>query len=189
MWLSDVGTALQDIGNEDIVMEDNLLVKKPRNLTFEDAAAIPLAGLTAWQMLSDYAKIKEGEKVLIHAGSGGVGHLAIQFAKHFGATVATTTSGGNTEFVKDLGADSVINYQKEDFADQVAAYDVVLDTLGGAELEKSYHVLNQGGRLITIAGQPNDELAKEKDITVTFVNSAINVEQLATIGNLVSEGK
>lgn len=173
---------------ECIVVEDNLLVKNPQHVTFEEAAAIPLAGLTAWQMLSDHAKVNEGEKVLIHAGSGGVGSFAIQFAKYIGATVATTTSRKNTDFVKDLGADIVINYEEEDFAEQVAAYDVVLDTLGGDVLEKSYDILKQGGRLITIAGQPNEELAQERNIIATYINSSVNVEQLARVGGLVSEG-
>lgn len=174
---------------EYMVIEERHLVKKPPSLSFEEAAGIPVAGIAAWQALFDYAELREGEKVLIHAGSGGVGSFAIQFAKHFGATVATTTSGKNIDYVKDLGADFVINYKEEDFADQGAVFDVVLDTLGGAAFEKSYDVLKEGGRLVTLVGEPDEELAKEKGITVTYVNSKANVEQLAIIGDLAAQGK
>lgn len=172
-----------------ILIEDRLLARKPHNVSFEEAAAIPVAGLTPWQSLADHAKLKEGETVLIHGGAGGVGIFAIQFAKHFGATVATTTSGKNVEFVRGLGADIVINYEEQHFGDQLAKFDVVLDTIGGDVLAKSYDVLKPGGRLVTIAGQSDEELAREKGITASMVMMATNVEQLATIANLVSEGK
>ena len=110
---------------------------KPKKLTMEEAASIPLIGLTAWQALVERANLKTGQKVLIHAGSGGVGTFAIQLAKHLGAIVATTTSTANVEWVKSLGADIVIDYKKDDFANILHDYDVVLDTLGGETLEKS----------------------------------------------------
>lgn len=170
------------------LIEDKLLIRKPDNVSFEDAAAVPLASQTAWQMLKDNADIKEGERVLIHAGSGGVGSFAIQLAKYFGADVATTTSGRNVDLVNDLGADTVINYKEEDFSERKAEFDVVLDTLGGEILEKSYDVLKQGGRLVSVAGQPDEKLAEEKGITVKYQNTKTNVEQLEKIMELVSEG-
>lgn len=175
--------------SEYIVMEDKLLVNKPGNVTFEDAAAVPLTSLTAWQMLKDKAEIESGEKVFIHAGSGGVGSFAIQLAKHFGAEVTTTTSGKNVDFVKDLGADTVINYKEEDFSERKSEFDVVLDTLGGEIQEKSYDVLKQAGRLVSIAGKPDREVAEEKGITAMHLNSSTKIDQLEKIIELVSEGK
>src|SRR5207247_4310646 len=110
---------------------------KPKALSMEEAASIPLVGLTAWQVLIERASLKPGQKVLIHAGSGGVGTLAIQLAKHVGATVATTTSTANVELVRSLGADVVIDYKKEDFADVLRDYDVVLHSLDKVTLEKA----------------------------------------------------
>lgn len=175
--------------SEYIVMEDKLLINKPENITFEDAAAVPLTSLTAWQMLKDKADIKRGEKVLIHAGSGGVGSFAIQLAKYFGAEVATTTSGKNLDLVKELGADTVINYKEEDFSEHKSEFDVVLDTLGGEIQEKSYDVLKPGGRLVSVAGKPDKEAAEEKGVTAMYLNSSTKVDQLEKIIELVSEGK
>lgn len=174
---------------EYIVMENKLLVHKPENVSFEDAAAVPQTSMTAWQMLKDKADIKEGKKVLIHAGSDGVGSFAIQLAKYFGAEVATTTSGKNADFVKDLGADTVINYKEEDFSERKSAFDVVLDTLGGEIQEKSYDVLKPGTRLVSIAGKPDKEAAEEKGVTAMSLNSRTKIEQLEKIIELVSEGK
>src|SRR6267154_2114942 len=115
---------------EFIAMSEADVALKPKNLTMEEAASIPLVGLTAWQVLVEKARLKKGQKVLIHAGSGGVGTFAIQLAKHLGATVATTTSTANVEWVKRLGADIVIDYSKDDFATILRDYDVVLNTLG-----------------------------------------------------------
>jgi alcohol dehydrogenase len=114
---------------------------KPKALTMEEAASIPLVGLTAWQALIERANLKRGQKVLIHAGSGGVGTFAIQLAKHVGATVATTTSTDNVDLVRSLGADVVIDYKKEDFAEVLRDYDVVLQSLDKVTLEKSLRVL------------------------------------------------
>src|SRR6185436_3875390 len=146
---------------EFIAVNEADLALKPKNLTMEEAASIPLVGLTAWQVLVETARLKKGQKVLIHAGSGGVGTFAIQLAKHLGATVATTTSTANVDWVKRLGADIVIDYKKEDFETILRDYDVVLDTLGGEALEKSLRVLKPGGRLISIAGPPDPDFAEE----------------------------
>jgi NADPH:quinone reductase-like Zn-dependent oxidoreductase len=137
---------------------------KPRNLTMEEAASIPLVGLTAWQVLVERAGLKKGQKVLIHAGSGGVGTFAIQLAKHLGATVATTTSTANIELVKSLGADVVIDYKKQDFEKVLSGYDVVLNSLDGATLRKSLNVLKPGGKLISISGPPDPDFARQQGL-------------------------
>jgi len=142
------------------IREDSLAIK-PKDLTMEEAASIPLVGLTAWQALIEKANLKQGQKVLIHAGSGGVGTFAIQLAKHVGAIVATTTSAANLDWVKALGADIVIDYTKDDFATILRDYDVVLNSLGGDVLEKSLQVLGPGGKLISISGPPDPDFARE----------------------------
>ncbi|AWV00026.1 NADP-dependent oxidoreductase [Burkholderia sp. JP2-270] len=134
---------------------------KPKTLSMQEAASVPLVGLTAWQALIEKAQLRPGHKVLIHAGSGGVGTFAIQLAKHLGAYVATTTSTGNVEWVKELGADIVIDYRKDDFEKILRDYDVVINSLDGKTLEKSLNVLKRGGRLISISGPPDREFAKE----------------------------
>lgn len=144
-----------------IAMDEADLAMKPKNLTMEEAASIPLVALTAWQALVEQAKLKKGQKVLIHAGSGGVGTFAIQLAKHLGAAVATTTSTANVDLVKSLGADIVIDYKKGDFEKLLSGYDVVLNSLGKDTLEKSLSVLKPGGRLISISGPPDVEFARQ----------------------------
>jgi NADPH:quinone reductase-like Zn-dependent oxidoreductase len=118
------------------VSEDDLALK-PKQLMMEEAAAIPLAALTAWQALIEIADLRKGQKILIHAGSGGVGTFAIQLAKYLGATVATTTSAANIDLVKRLGADVVINYREDDFETVLHGYDVVLNSLDSKTLKKS----------------------------------------------------
>jgi NADPH:quinone reductase-like Zn-dependent oxidoreductase len=145
---------------EFIAIKEEDVALKPRALTMEEAASIPLVGLTAWQALIERANLKEGQKVLIHAGSGGVGTFAIQLAKHVGATVATTTSTANVDLVRNLGADVVIDYKKDDFADVLRDYDVVVNSLDKVTLEKSLRVLKPGGRLISISGPPDAAFAR-----------------------------
>ena len=128
----------------------------------EEAASIPLVGLTAWQALIERANLKKGQKVLIHAGSGGVGTIAIQLAKHLGATVATTTSTANLDLVKSLGADIAIDYKTTDFTKVLRDYDVVLNSLGTETLNQSLEVLKPGGKLISISGPPDPDFAKDQ---------------------------
>jgi NADPH:quinone reductase-like Zn-dependent oxidoreductase len=146
---------------EFISIHENDVAIKPKKLTMEEAASIPLVGLTAWQALIEMAKLKKGQKVFIQAGSGGVGTFAIQLAKHVGATVATTTSASNIDLVKSLGADIVIDYKKDDFEKHLKEYDVVLNSQDGKTLEKSMRVLKPGGKLISISGPPDPDFAKE----------------------------
>jgi alcohol dehydrogenase len=145
---------------EFIAIKEADVAIKPKALTMEEAASIPLVGLTAWQALIERANLKKGHKVLIHEGSGGVGTLAIQLAKHVGATVATTTSTANLELVRSLGADNVIDYKTEDFADVLRDYDVVLNSVDKMTLEKSLRVLKSGGQLISISGPPDAAFAR-----------------------------
>jgi NADPH:quinone reductase-like Zn-dependent oxidoreductase len=144
-----------------IAIKEDAVAIKPKRLSMEEAASIPLVGLTAWQALVERANLKAGQKVLIHAGSGGVGTMAVQLAKHLGAIVATTTSTANVDWVKGLGADIVIDYRKDDFETTRRDYDVVLDTLGGEALEKSLRILKPGGKLVSIAGPPDPDFARE----------------------------
>jgi len=141
------------------IAEDDVAIK-PKALTMEEAASIPLVGLTGWQALIERANLKRGQSVLIHAGSGGVGTFAIQLAKHAGATVATTTSAVNAGLVRSLGADVVIDYHKDDFAQVLRDYDVVLQSLDKVTLEKSLRVLKPGGQLISVSGPPDAAFAR-----------------------------
>lgn len=193
------------------VKEDEVAIK-PRTLTMEEAASIPLVGVTAWQTLVERANLQRGQKVLIHAGSGGVGTFAIQLAKHIGATVATTTSTANVDLVKSLGADVVVDYKKEDFADTLRDYDVVLNTLDKVTLEKSLRVLKPGGQLISISGPPDAAFARRmglpliirmimsalsygirtkarrRNIQYSFLFMRADGNQLAKVASLIDEG-
>ena len=193
------------------VNEDDVAIK-PTALTMEEAASIPLVGLTAWQALIERAHLQKGQKVLIHAGSGGVGTFAIQLAKHVGATVATTTSTDNVDLVRSLGADVVIDYKKEDFAHILRDYDVVLNSLDKVTLEKSLQVLKPGGQLISISGPPDGAFArsigaswvlrmimgvlsrgirakaKRRQVTYSFLFMRANGGQLTEITHLIDRG-
>ncbi|GLV64341.1 oxidoreductase [Bacillus mycoides] len=143
---------------EYITVKSDLVAYMPNNISFEEAASIPLAGLTAWKSLVDYALIKENDRVLIHAGAGGVGSFAIQIAKSFGAFVATTASSKNEEFLKSLGADLIIDYKKDKFEELLSDYDIVLDTIGGEVQEKSFQIIKPSGVLVSIVHEPVHEV-------------------------------
>ena len=169
-------------------VQENELAIKPTNLSHIEAASVPLAGLTAWQALVTKGNIKRGDKVLIHAGSGGVGTLAIQIAKYFGAIVATTTSSKNTEFVKGLGADLIIDYTTQSFEDELSDYDLVIDMIGGDTLANSFKVLKKGGTLISIKGQDTEGLAKKYDVAFEWFFMAPDGAMLTELATLISEG-
>ncbi|MDN6161598.1 MAG: NADP-dependent oxidoreductase [Atopostipes sp.] len=175
--------------SEFVAVNKDLVAIKPKNVSFNEAAAVPLAGLTAWQCLLDFGQIREGDKVLIHAGSGGVGSYAIQIAKSFGAYVLSTASGSNEDFLKELGVDEFINYETTDFTDIAEDLDLVVDTMGGEILEKSLGVVKNGGRLVSIAGQPNEGRAKERNIEVKALWLEPNGKQLAELGELMEKGE
>jgi NADPH:quinone reductase-like Zn-dependent oxidoreductase len=146
---------------ERIAVAEPDLALKPTSISMVEAGSLPLVALTAWQALVERGNVQPGQKVLIHAGAGGVGSIAIQLAKHLGATVATTASGSNVDFVRELGADTVIDYRTQDFEQILSGYDLVLDSLGGENLEKSLRVLKPGGKAIGIAGPPDPTFARE----------------------------
>ncbi|GAB3865947.1 NADP-dependent oxidoreductase [Hymenobacter segetis] len=147
---------------EYVAVNEAAVAPKPTSSTMEEAAAMPLVALTAWQTLRDVGQLQPGQRVFIHAGSGGVGTVAIQLAKHWGAFVATTTSTANVDWVQKLGADLVIDYKKEAFENVLAGYDLVLDTLGGDALDKSFRVLKAGGKVVSVAGPPDPQFAKDQ---------------------------
>jgi NADPH:quinone reductase-like Zn-dependent oxidoreductase len=197
---------------EYISIHENDVAIKPKNLTMEEAASIPLVGLTAWQALVEKANLKKGQKVFIQAGSGGVGTFAVQLAKHLGVTVATTTSAANIDMVKRLGADVVIDYKKEDFETKLHGYDVVLNSQDQKTLKKSLGVLKPGGKLISISGPPDREFAedigvprylqlimkllssgvnkkaKSLDVSFSFLFMRAHGEQLSGITSLIDSG-
>ena len=146
---------------EFVPVREASLALKPQGLTMEEAASLPLVGLTAWQALVEKAALKKGQKVFIQAGSGGVGTFAIQLAKHLGATVSTTTSAANIALVKGLGADVVVDYRTQDFEDVLREQDVVLNSQDGKTLEKSLRVLKAGGKLISISGPPDPAFGRD----------------------------
>ena len=164
---------------ERIAVAEEDLALKPASASMAEAGSLPLVALTAWQALVEQGNVRAGQKVLIHAGTGGVGSIAIQLAKHLGATVATTASGSNAAFVRELGADVVIDYRNEDFEQHLSGYDLVLDSLGGETLEKSLRVLKPGGKAIGISGPPDPEFARQEGLNpvlrlaVTLLSSRI----------------
>ncbi len=197
---------------EQISIQEGSVAKKPRNITMEEAASLPLVALTAWQALIEKANLKKGEKAFIQAGSGGVGTIAVQLAKYLGATVATTTSTHNLDLVRSLGADIVIDYRKDDFAQVLSDYDVVLNSQDKVTLERSLGVLRRGGRLISISGPPDPDFARDlgasrilgmafgllshrvrakarrAQISYSFLFMRANGDQLAEITSLVESG-
>ncbi|KWU67548.1 NADPH:quinone reductase [Bacillus mycoides] len=146
---------------EYIAIHEDDVALKPKNLSFEEAASIPLVGLTSYQALHDIMHLQKGQKILIHAGSGGVGTFAIQLAKIMGATVATTASEAGANLVNSLGADEIINYKTEKFEDILTNYDAVFDTIGGTTLEKSFDIIKSGGNIVSVSGMPNARFGKE----------------------------
>lgn len=164
------------------------LTSKPDSLDFETAAAVPLAGVSAYQALVDHAGLQSGQRVLIHGGAGGIGTFAIQLAKHLGAYITATAGTDDVEYVKGLGADEVIDYQTQDFVETVKDYDVVFDTVGGETFTKSHQVLKSGGTLVTMAGQPDESLANQHGVHVIQQMSQVTPERLAKITELLESG-
>ena len=197
---------------EFIAIAEDDLAHKPKALTMEEAASIPLVGLTGWQALVERANLKKGQKVFIQAGSGGVGTFAIQLARHLGAIVATTASSASFDLVKRLGAETVIDYRKDDFASILKDYDLVLNSQGGETLDKSLRVLKPGGMLISIAGPPDPDFAEEiaaswivrlamrflsyrvrraarrRHVRYSFLFMRANGEQLRELSSLIDSG-
>jgi NADPH:quinone reductase-like Zn-dependent oxidoreductase len=171
-----------------IVVRESEVALKPKSLHHVYAAAVPLAGLTAWQALFDFAQLKAGQRVLIHGGSGGVGHFAVQLAKWKGTYVIATASTRNQRFLRDIGVDQPIDYTTERFEQVAEDVDVVLDTIGGDTQERSWKVLKQGGVLASIVQPPDDEKARKFSVRSAFVWSQPNGKQLAHIAALIDSG-
>ena len=155
---------------EYIAINQNELALKPINISMEEAASIPLVGLTAWQVLVEKGQLEKGQRVFIQAGSGGVGTIAIQLAKHLGAYVATTTSSANKDLIKSLGADLIIDYKTEDFETILKDYDLVLNSQDTQSLEKSMKILQPNGKVISISGPPDVAFAKETGLNWLLTN-------------------
>lgn len=151
-----------------IAVHQDDLAPKPATLTMAEAASLPLVALTAWQALVERAHVQPGQKVLIHAGAGGLGSIAVQLAKALGAHVATTVSSAKIDLAEDLGADIVVDYRTQDFEEVLDGYDVVLDSLGGENLAKSLRVLKPGGMAISVAGPPDPAFARELGLNPVF---------------------
>ncbi|MCL6627168.1 NADP-dependent oxidoreductase [Alicyclobacillus shizuokensis] len=174
---------------EYLAAPERLVAPIPKNISFEEAASIPLAGLTAWQALVDTAQVRAGDKVLVHAGAGGVGVYAIQIAKAYGAYVATTVSERNLDLVRSLGADVVIDYVQEDFVERVRDYDIVLDTMGGDVQRRSYDVLKPGGILVSIINPPDPDTAAKHRVRAEYFFLEPDGKKLAKLGELVEQGR
>jgi NADPH:quinone reductase-like Zn-dependent oxidoreductase len=162
---------------------------KPRTSDHVGSAAVPLAALTAWQGLFDHGKLQSGQRVLIHGGGGGVGHLAIQLAKARGAWVATTVSKQDIGFAQGLGADQVIDYKGQQFEDQLRDMDLVYDLIGGETQTRSFKILKHGGALISTVQNPDEALAVQKSIHTARYMAVPNAGQLGEIASLIDQGK
>lgn len=197
---------------EYIAINENDIALKPKNISMEEAASFPLVALTVWQAFVEKANLKKGQKVFIQAGSGGVGTIAIQLAKHLSATIATTTSADNVDLVKSLGADIVIDYKTQDFETILEIYDLVLNSQDGKTLEKSFRILKSGGKVVSISGPPDTDFAKEiglswfmktaifffsrkakkqakkLNVDYSFLFMQANGKQLSEIGKLIEAG-
>jgi len=198
---------------EFISIDEKDIALKPKNLSMEEAASIPLVGLTAWQALIEQSNVQKGQKVFIQAGSGGVGTFAIQLAKYMGATVATTASEKNFDVLKHLGADVLIDYKTQDFEDALIDYDFVLNSQDNKTLEKSFEVIKPGGKIVSISGPPTPvfaeehrlpwyvklatrflsskirKRAKKQNVNYSFLFMTANGKQLSEITHLIETGK
>ena len=208
-----VFASIFDLGTGSIaefaVVPESAAALKPANLDFVQAASIPMVGLTSWQALKERLKLQAGQKVFIPAGSGGIGTFAIQLAKHLGAKVGTTTSTGNVELVRSLGADEIVDYKKQEFENVLHGYDAVLGTVRGDSMEKSVGILKSRGAMVSLVG-PLDaafararrlnfvltfvfammsrkikRLAKKREVTYSFLFERPDGNQLAEIGELL----
>ena len=201
--VEEVGTNIEKLKKEDevygkillgcyaeyVIVKENELSRKPNNLDFENAASIPMGALTSWQAIFETAKLKSGQKILIHAASGGVGSMAVQLAKAKGAYVIGTASASNKDFVKNLGADEFIDYTATNFEDVVKDVDVVYDTIGGDTQKRSFQVLKEGGFLVSLVEDPSKKLLQKYKVEGKVIASVPNPKQLEEITQLVEEGK
>ncbi len=165
------------------------VARLPSDLTFIQAAALPLAGVSALQAVEENLQLRAGSRILIHGGAGGIGSLAIQMAKRIGAYVASTCRGGLVSFVKNLGADEVIDVDKQAFQDRLKGFDAVLDTIGADTYTHSFSVLKKGGVLLTMIAQPNAELAEKLGVRTLGQFTDVNTTRLERLAKMAAEGK
>lgn len=165
------------------------IARKPKNIDFIEASVLPLVGASAVQALEDHIKLATKQKILIHGGAGGIGHIAIQLAKHLGAYVATTVGSEDMEYAKSLGADEVIDYKTQVFENMLKDFDAVFDTVGGRTTNQSFRVLKRGGVIVSMLGQPDSKLAEQHGVTGIAQFTDINSKRLARLAQLVESGK
>lgn len=174
---------------EYVTVRADLVAPKPAVLDYRSAAAVPLAGLTAWQGLFDHGHLEAGQRVLIHGGAGGVGHLAVQFARAKGATVAATVASQDVEFTRHLGADQVIDYTRQRFEEEIDKVDLVLDLVAGETQERSWAVLKDGGTMISSLARPSEDRARELHARAAHFVAHPDRGELIEIGRLIDEGR
>lgn len=165
------------------------IAQKPKSTNFEEAAALPLVGSSAVQAIEEHIKLMSGQKILIHGGAGGIGHIAIQLAKATGAYITTTVSQEDIEFVKQLGTDEAIDYKSQKFEELLKDYDAVFDTVGGNTTNRSFKVLKKGGVIVSMLGQPDPDLAKQQGVTAIGQGTQTNSKHLRRLAELVDSGK
>lgn len=173
---------------EFILADPKLTSLKPKKTNFIEAAALPLAGTSAWQALVDYIRLSAGQKIIIHGGAGGLGSVAIQIAKHIGAYIATTVSLGNKDYVKNLGADEIIDYKNQNFETILHDFDAVFDTVGGDTYVKSFQVLKKNGVIVSMLVQPNKDLMEKYGVKAILEWTGPTTDRLTKIADLVDQG-
>jgi len=173
---------------EFVLASPTVVARKPNGISHAVAAALPIAGVSALQGLMEHMKLSSGQKILIHGGAGGIGTFAIQLAKHLGAHVATTAAGDEISYVKELGADEVIDYKIQTFEDILRDYDAVFDTVGGDVYKRSFKMLKKGGIIVSMLEQPNAELMSQYGVTAIAQGTQVNRERLAKLADLVAQG-
>lgn len=173
---------------EKAVVSSKSIAKKPTKISFKEAAALPLVGVSALQALTEHIQLASGQKILIHGGAGGIGSIAIQIAKHMGAYVATTVGTDDVQYANDLGADEVIDYKTQKFEEILHDFDAVYDTVGGDTYKHSFKVLKKGGMIVSMTEQPNEELMHQYDVTAIAQFTQINTERLTKLTELVDAG-
>lgn len=161
---------------------------KPESIDFVEAASLPIVGVSAYQVIVEHMKLQGGQKILIHGGAGGIGSIAIQLAKHFGAYIATTISAEDSDYVQALGADEVIDYRSQDFSQLLEGYDAVFDTVGGETTTQSYIVLKPGGILVSMVSPPDEKLMEQYGVRYVYQSTKSTTELLTKVAKLVDQG-
>ena len=170
------------------VAQEDCIARMPDNISFTEAAAVPLSACSAYQALVEHIKIKAGNKVLIHGGSGGIGTFAIQLAKHLGAYVATTATEKGLYYAKQQGADIIIDYESERFENKINDFDAVLDTVGGETYGRSFKVLKQGGIIVSMVSVPDEMLMKQYRVRAVLATTKVDSKKLGKITDLIKCG-